>query len=128
MIQLVLGRGANGSGLVEESCRGYRDPHHYGVGGYIAIMAPTPEDEGFNSSDVEILETSPSKSRQIGEASLDIILAHAKEDRILSKRREKTLSYHAVAPTTQQMVDLGLSAYSLSWPTLCVSGMSNYAV
>ncbi|KAH7161371.1 hypothetical protein EDB81DRAFT_924773 [Dactylonectria macrodidyma] len=76
---------------------------HY-VGGHIAIIA-TPEDEDFNSSDVEILEISTSKSRQIGKASLEIILAHAEEDRILRKRREKTLSYYAPAPTTQQMVD-----------------------
>lgn len=69
-------------------------------------MAPTPEDEDFNSSDVEIPETGPSKSRQIGKTSLDTILAHAEEDRILSKRQEKTLSYHAAAPTTQQVVDL----------------------
>lgn len=46
-------------------------------------------------------QTRPSKSRQIGKASLGTILAHAEEDRILSKRREKTSSYHAAAPTTQ---------------------------
>lgn len=71
-------------------------------------MASNSDDDEFNSSDGDfsVPGSRPEKSVILGEASVKSIVAHAEEDRILSKRRVENLTYHAREPTTQYMTEL----------------------
>lgn len=74
---------------------------------------PLPPD--FNSSDLEFSDDERVRGpnyRRPGQASIDLMIANAEQDRISSKRAVKKLQFTAAAPSTENEQSLWVNRFN----------------